>query len=542
MIYFFSFITALFVSLVMIPPLMSLSRRVGLVDVPNARKVHMVDVPLCGGIAIAIGTLLPLLMWGPLDRTIASYIVGAAVIIVLGIWDDAKPLNYRWKFAGQLIAVGCVMYGGVVFNHLPFWGLDPAPLWLTVPITVLFLLGVTNAVNLFDGLDGLAGGCIILTLSVIAILAYEVDGFVSVLIALAAMGSVCGFLRYNTHPASVFMGDAGSQFLGFTAAVLSILLIERVHPALNPALPLLLLGLPLFDTLMVMAQRIAAGRSPFKPDRTHLHHKLLSLGFRQWEAVTLIYIVQGIMVGAALALRYASDAAVIVAFFLIAAIIAIPLYTLKAVGWRLHAPPNNNGAFVERRNLWLRRWTWLPEGSTAFVRYTLCATLLLGAMIPIPIATDFSVLALGAAGFSVAMLILYQRRRPVTLRFAVYLGAAVVAYLIASWHASLPGLGNYIAFYLAILCVSLAVAIRVTRRDLFSVTPQDLLILFIAVAVPNLSGDALAQYNVGQVAIVFVVLLYGSEFLMRRDERGRWLLSMSAILSLCIVGVRPLLS
>lgn len=540
MIYFFSFITALFLSLVVIPPLMVLSRRVGLVDVPDARKVHMDPIPLCGGIAIAIGTLLPVLMWAPLDRTLASYVVGAAVIIVMGIWDDAKPLNYRWKFLGQLIAVGCVMYGGVVIEHLPFCGLDAAPLWLTLPVTVLFLIGVTNAVNLFDGLDGLAGGCIILSLSVIAVLSYQVDAVVGVLLALALMGGVCGFLRYNTHPASVFMGDAGSQFLGFTTAVLSILLIERFNPALNPGLPLLLLGLPLFDTLMVMVQRIAAGRSPFRPDRNHLHHKLMALGFRQVSAVSVIYGVQGVMVLTALALRYASDAAVLAAFFVIAAVIAIPLVTMQAIGWRAQAAPQT-GAFVERRNLWLRRRTWLPDGSTAFLRIALSVTLILGALIPVPISSDFSVLTLGVAGFALATLIFYHRHKLVILRFAIYFSAAVVSFFLASWHEQQSWLGPFIAGYLALICVLLAVAIRVTRRDLFHVTPQDLLILFIAIAVPNLSGELAMQYNIGQIAIVFVVLLYTSEFLILRDVRGRWLLGGAAIVSLCAVGLRPLL-
>ena len=274
MTHFFSFVLTLFVTLVTIPVLMRIAGWLRLVDIPDARKVHAVAIPRCGGIAIALGTAVPVLMWVPLDRATTSYLVAARIIVGFGVWDDVKPLHYGWKLLGQALAVGVVMAGGVVIEHVPFFGLDPAPIWVSYPLTALFLLGVTNAVNLFDGLDGLAGGCVLLTLSALAALAYLGQGFPVTLIVVAIAGSIFGFLRYNTHPASVFMGDAGSQFLGFTTAVLMILLIERCDHALIPGLALLLLGLPRLDTCTVTVQRLWAGRSPFSADRNHLHHKL----------------------------------------------------------------------------------------------------------------------------------------------------------------------------------------------------------------------------------------------------------------------------
>lgn len=542
MILFFSFLSALFISLVMIPPLMSGARRLGLVDIPNARKVHVTEIPLCGGIAIAVATLIPLLMWSHLDRSTASYVIGSLIIVMMGIRDDAKPLNYRWKLAGQIVAVACVMWGGVLIRHLPFFGLDAAPPWLTLPITVLFLLGVTNAVNLFDGLDGLAGGCVILTLSAIGILAYQAgsEAQVLVIIAVAVIGSICGFLRYNTHPATVFMGDAGSQFLGFTTAVLSILLIEKYHQALNPALPLLLLGLPVLDTLLVIVQRTAAGRSPFRPDRNHIHHKLMAVGFRQLEAVSIIYLVQGTMIAAGLLLRYSSDALVIGAFVIISASFLTPLVLLKTMGWQVRPEPVE-GHFTERRNLWLRRWTWLPSASTRLVRYGVCILLIGGVFVPVPLSSDLSVLALGVAGFSLAASVLLRKRSMAIVRLSIYVSAAVVAHLLAAWYAGTTAVGWYLFAYLAVLSAILVVAIRVTRRDLFRVTPQDLLVLFIAIAVPNLSGETHVQFNVGRIAITFVVMLYASEFLLRRDKEGGWVLQAASLLSLGAIGVRPLL-
>lgn len=542
MMFFFSFLSALFVSLVIMPPLMRVSRHIGLVDVPNARKVHDIEIPVCGGIAIAVGTLLPVLMWSPLDRAMISYLVGAAVIVLMGIRDDAKPLDYKWKLVGQIVAVACVMSGSVAITHLPFFGLDAAPRWITLPVTFFFLLGVTNAVNLFDGLDGLAGGCVILSLSAIAVLSYQAgqDAAVLVLVALAVAGSICGFLRYNTHPATVFMGDAGSQFLGFTTAVLSILLTDRFHPALNPGLPLLLLGLPLLDTMVVITQRLAHGRSPFTADKNHIHHQLLGLGFRHLEAVSLIYLVQGAMVGTALYLRYASDIMVVTAFVAISALLLVPLYTLQAFGWRAHPPPPE-GHVVERRNLWLRRRTWLPGVSTALLRYGVVTVLVVGACVPVPVSRDFSVLALGVAGFSLAASFVARTRSLAIFRLSVYVSAAMVAHLFVTWYGNDAVVGWVLATLLTMMSLLLIVAIRVTRRNLFAVMPQDLLVLFIAIVVPNLSGETHTQFNIGQVAVVFIVLLYCSEFLLRRDEEGRWIIQFGALLSLFVIGIRPLL-
>lgn len=534
---FFSFVVALFVTLVAIPPLMRFSRKLRLMDEPAARKIHPRAVPRCGGIAIAIGTILPILMWVPLDQAITSYLVGAMIILVFGVWDDISPLSYKWKFLGQSVAVVVAIQGGVAIEHVPFFGLDPAPDYITYPLTVLFLLGITNAVNLFDGLDGLAGGCVLLTLSVIGVLAYESDGFPIVLIALAAMGSVFGFLRYNTHPASVFMGDAGSQFLGFTTAVLSILLLEEHHQALNAGLPLLLLGLPILDTLSVMTQRMLAGHSPFEADRNHIHHKILGLAFTQYETVCIIYIVQAVMVCSALAFRYESDATVITVFVLICTVSLVSLHTAKALGWRMRADVQQ-GEFVEKRNLWLRKQTWLPTVAVKLVRYAVAGFMVGGAFVPVTISADLSVLALSVAGLSLAAIVLLKSQSLIILRLSAYLATVVAAYLIASWEVNGVALPWILGTYLLALTLALILAIRVTRRDLFQVTPQDLLILFLALAVPNLSGNTLDQYQIGEVGIMLIVVFYASEFILTRDQSGYSIIRIGSLVSLSTIAIR----
>ena len=541
MTHFFSFVLALFVTLVTIPVLIRFAGRLRLVDIPDARKVHAVSIPRCGGIAIALGTVVPVLMWVPLDRATAGGLVGAGIIVAFGVWDDVKPLDYGWKLLGQALAVGVVMAGGVVIEHVPLFGLDPAPVWVSYPLTALFILGVTNAVNLFDGLDGLAGGCALLTLSAVATLAYLGQGFPVTLIVVAIAGSIFGFLRYNTHPASVFMGDAGSQFLGFTTAVLTIFLIERCDRALNPGLPLLLLGLPLLDTGMVVVQRLWAGRSPFSADRNHLHHKLLSVGFSHYEAVSLIYAVQAVMVLAAFLLRYETDGAVLSAFVLISGCVLVPLLWFKSTGRRVRAAPPA-GAFVERRNLWLRRWAWLPAAAQGTLGYGVAVFLVVGALGPVSVAPDVSVLAVSVVGLWLGSKVFVRSRSTVIERVGVYLAVILAAYLFATWQAEAVALRWAVGAYLIGLTGVLVVAIRVTRRDLFQVTPQDLLILFLAFAIPNLSGAALAQYRIGETAVMLVVLFYASEFILTRDDRGWRVIEAASLVSLSLIGIRGLVA
>ena len=272
---FSSFFISLLVSMLLVPPLVRLSARLGLVDVADNRKVHEGVIPRSGGIAIVVGALVPLLIWWPDQKLLRALTLGALVIFVFGIMDDRRGLHYAWKFFGQLLAAGIVVGAGLRIEIVPFMGIDPVSVWFSVPLTILFIVGVTNAINLSDGLDGLAAGTSLVALAAIAWMFFQVQAISLALITLATLGGVCGFLRYNNHPAVIFMGDTGSQFLGFVTAGLAIILTQRTNPALNPGLLLLLLGLPILDTLTVMVWRIRSGRSPFLPDRNHFHHRLL---------------------------------------------------------------------------------------------------------------------------------------------------------------------------------------------------------------------------------------------------------------------------
>ncbi len=244
-----AFILAMVLTMVLIPPLMRRAGAMHVLDAPADRKVHTRPIPRVGGIAMAVGVSVPLLLWLDIDRLTAAYLAAALIVLLFGIWDDRVTLSPGIKFLGQLIAVHIVvLLGGVEIHSLTFASRVELPQMIAAPLTALFLLAVTNAINLSDGLDGLAGGTTFLCCLAIALLSFGTDlAFVST-IAVVVMGALLGFLRYNSYPAQVFMGDGGSQFLGFTVGVLAVLLTQNDALPFSAALPLLLLGLPILDS------------------------------------------------------------------------------------------------------------------------------------------------------------------------------------------------------------------------------------------------------------------------------------------------------
>ncbi len=297
-----AFIVAMAVTMALVPMLMRWAGAMRVLDAPADRKVHAAPMPRVGGIAMLAGLLVALALWLPRDDPrLLAYLAGAAIIFAFGVWDDRDDLPPVMKFAGQLIGVFIVIaFGHIQLEAITLVERHPLPQWIGLPLTALFILGVTNAINLADGLDGLAGGTTLLSAAAIFLLARSAGDEGVALVALSLGGALLGFLRFNTWPARIFMGDGGSQFLGFTLAVLAVLLMQREGQAFSTAVPLMFLGLPVVDTMMVMARRIREGRSPFSADRNHLHHKLLGLGFDHHEAVATHLFAAGRLLPAGL--------------------------------------------------------------------------------------------------------------------------------------------------------------------------------------------------------------------------------------------------
>jgi len=308
MFYYAAFLISTFIALGLTPVLMRHAVAIGVMDEPSERKVHSGSIPRIGGVAMVLATIVPLLIWLPFETRYIAICSAIVVVFLFGFWDDRRELSYKIKFSGQILASVIVVIGGGLFiRELPFGG----DLALSTPIlygvTIFFLVGITNAMNMTDGLDGLAGGATLLSFGLIAVLSIQSDAPYVLLITAAVVGGVLGFLRFNSHPAIVFMGDTGSQFLGFILGLESIMLTQYADPTLSKSLPLLIIGLPLFDTLIVMLLRIKRGHSPFHADKNHIHHRLLALGLSHFQAVVALYLMQSAFMISAYILAYSHD-------------------------------------------------------------------------------------------------------------------------------------------------------------------------------------------------------------------------------------------
>src|ERR1700692_2043306 len=323
MLFVMPFLLAMVVTIAWLPVFGRVAGKWRIVDQPGHRKVHSVPIPRIGGVAMAIGVLVAAIIVVPLESPDRYFLIAAGVLTVFGGLDDRFDLDYRLKLLGQMLAAGIVVFSGDTQIHaVTLDDRSLLPTWVSIPLTVIFLVGVTNAINLADGLDGLAGGTTFLCLCALAMLAYSGGQVSCAALAMAFAGAVLGFLRFNTFPASVFMGDAGSQVLGFAVGVLSLRATQSGDSAVSAATPILLLAIPILDTLSVMVQRVSEGRSPFSPDKNHIHHKLLAFGFDHHEAVMVIYAIQADLFLMAYWMRYESDLLIlgVGAVFFVAAI------------------------------------------------------------------------------------------------------------------------------------------------------------------------------------------------------------------------------
>lgn len=300
MIYTIGFVVSLVLALGLTPLVKKFAIKVGAVDVPNARKVHTTIMPRLGGLAIFLSfvitffLLLPFLPESFSVREInfvKAFLVGGTMTILLGALDDRFDLPAKLKFLVQ-IATACVVVFGfdirLEFANIPFHTYASVESWIAIPFTILWIVGVTNAINLIDGLDGLAAGVSAIAIGTIAVMAFLMGNIVVALLCLLLLGSIIGFLYFNFHPAKIFMGDSGALFLGFSLALLSLLGFKQVA-IVSFLTPLILIGVPLSDTLFAIVRRWMQKKPIFSPDKGHLHHCLRELGFSHRQTVLIIY-------------------------------------------------------------------------------------------------------------------------------------------------------------------------------------------------------------------------------------------------------------
>ncbi len=510
---FFSFITSLFICMALIPPLQMNAGRWRFMDLPGERKVHANPIPRIGGIAFGFAALLSMFFWVPQDPIIPSVLLSAAIILGFGIWDDRANLNYRTKLIGQLLAVlVVVVIGQIRFEQIPFFYEEEAPLWLTVPLTVVFLVGASNAVNLSDGLDGLAGGLAFLSFAGIAYLAYLSHDTTVLVLAAGFLGGLLGFLRYNTYPARIFMGDAGSQLLGFSMGILVLLMGDPARDPFPVSIGLLLLGLPFLDTIAVMGQRLAKGRSPFIGDRNHVHHKLLALGLSHHEAVIVIYGIQAVMVGLAYLLRWQSDTLI----FSMYGAFATAMFALFVSTERRRVPlsVSSSGRVLSDTKL-ARAGLWLSDMAPKFLAVVVPLFLVVNVFLPGHVPTDVGFAAISLFVVVMAGPWFMPQHRSHFVRGGLYVGSAFLMYM-----GEQSGMLDIWPIYvthntlLALIALLVLLSMRFSRGNRFRTTPLDYLMVFFALIVPLLPEMRADMPTLSILAAKLIVLYFSFELLL----------------------------
>ena len=537
---------ALFLTIALIPIFRRLAYALHVVDLPQERKVHSTVMPKTGGLAMAVGISVPLLLWAPKNSIFPFLMIALLIIVGAGFLDDILGFGFLVKFAAQILAaVIVVVLGGIKIKNCGILLPEGVVLadWLAIPLTVFVLVGITNAINLADGLDGLAGGISVLIFAVIGCLGLQNGNYFVVIVASAVVGALFGFLRYNTFPATIFMGDAGSQMLGFLAGFLAIWLTQG-SVVLSPFLPLLLLGFPILDTLTVMLERLYHGRSPFVADKNHFHHRLMRFGFFHSEAVLMVYALQSLMVGMAFWLRYFNDWVILLVYGSLAFVILLVFFVAGRYKWSLRKSKKIDAHVLQRRLSELYLLTLLIKLLFRGLQVNLGFVLLFIVVSVNPVPAWLGFLAWGALALLLVVRSFRPERSGLVMRWVLYLIVPTLIYMSEQAHYGvgdlwLWGWGEAVCnlSFLSLVLFSLLV-LRFTRRAGYRSTPLDFLILIVAILVPAVIPQDLIGVPLGLIVAKILALLFAFEVVLEESRSpNRWLELMIGMV-LLVVGVK----
>ncbi len=333
---FVPMLTAFFISFLTMPLVIRVAHHIGAIDIPkDDRRIHKQPIPLLGGLAIFVSVILCLFVFVdyPLNKMM-GIMVGALLITLIGIVDDIKPVQAKYKLLVQIIVAFILVFADVrilgissIFNLSQTILIDD---FLSVVVTVLWVVGITNTLNLIDGLDGLSGGIATISAITLAYVAFANGRIEVAVMTLIVAGACLGFLPYNFNPARIFIGDTGALFLGYILAVISIEGTLKISTAFTFFAPVLALGIPIFDTFYAIVRRMAAGKHPFEADRGHLHHRVLDLGFGQKRTVLFLYLVNSLLGLSGVFLLQGQYVEMGIAILLAGVLIAVPIrYSIK---------------------------------------------------------------------------------------------------------------------------------------------------------------------------------------------------------------------
>ncbi|CCO07613.1 glycosyltransferase family 4 protein [Desulforamulus hydrothermalis] len=331
---------ALVIALGVTPLVRRVAFRIGAVDRPDHRKVHSKIMPRLGGLAVFIAFAATVLLFGQLDNRIIGLLTGGCLIIWLGILDDTRGLPAKVKLAGQIAAAAAVVPFGIQVEFItnPFNGhLVQLGVW-GVPVTVFWIISVTNAINLIDGLDGLAGGTSFIAALTLAAVTWRQAGLLGgaglevVGLALILAASILGFLRHNFYPARIFLGDTGSMFLGYALSVLAVMGVAKAATAISVIIPMVILGIPLLDVFFAILRRYQSHRPIFQPDKEHLHHRMMALGLSHKQTVLAIYAINLVLGISAVILTMLTTSQAVLLLFMLAVAVIVAANKIGVIG------------------------------------------------------------------------------------------------------------------------------------------------------------------------------------------------------------------
>lgn len=304
-----SLLCAAVLSFAATPLVKMFAQKIGAMDVPkDERRMHHVPIPRMGGLAIFLAFLVSTLLFLKIDKEVQGILLGAVIIVILGVLDDILTLKALPKFLVQILAAVIVVLHDCRIEFFMGFSLSP---WLSYTVSVIWIVAITNAVNFIDGLDGLAAGVSAISAGAMLVVALMLvpDGnsAASAVLLAAVVGGCVGFIPYNFNPAKIFMGDTGSTFLGFILSSISIYGLFKTYAIISFAVPFLVLGLPIFDICFAIIRRISKGQSPMHADRGHVHHRLIDMGFSQKQAVAISYLLSAILGLAAVVLTNSGE-------------------------------------------------------------------------------------------------------------------------------------------------------------------------------------------------------------------------------------------
>lgn len=344
--YLFTYLFAALAAVVITPVLILLARRLNVVDSPDARKVHSKPIPRIGGLAIFLSSTILVIAALFLNNTVGEafrskqlqivvLLISGTFIFLVGLLDDLRGLRARYKLLAQITAALAVSVAGVRIESLNIPNLLTINLgWLSLPVTIFWIIAITNAVNLIDGLDGLAAGISAITCGVIAVFAFQSGQPLMMVLMLALLGSLSGFLFFNFNPARIFMGDCGSMFVGFILASSSVMCTVKSGTIVGLALPALALGLPIFDTIFSMLRRYLGRWGIASPDRSHLHHRLLNMGLRHRHVVIIMYAITVLAAGFGMFMMIVRGGSMVTVFICVLLLLVLVFHITGAVRLR----------------------------------------------------------------------------------------------------------------------------------------------------------------------------------------------------------------